>query len=91
MYRKVCDIASIAMTTVVQKDYKSQMDPAPPSDQQRLDQWNAKVAKVAGDFFEGPAKRFLEEWDPKQSDRTALIRLAESVQHAMSNYLQASR
>jgi hypothetical protein len=60
------------MNTVVQKDY-GPMRPAPLSDEQ----WKAKAAKVAGDFFEGPAKRFLEEWDPKKPNHNLENAVAE--------------
>ncbi len=29
----------------------------------REQQTNERIADVAGHFFEGPVKRFLEEWD----------------------------
>jgi hypothetical protein len=79
------------MTTVVQKDYPERMRPAPPSEQQRLE----KFAKIAGNFFEGPAKRFLEEWDPKKPnelpDQATLVSFAHSLQKTMSEYMQACR
>jgi hypothetical protein len=83
------------MSKPVQTDYKPQMAPAPLSDEQRHEQWKNKAAKVAGDFFEGPAKRFLEEWDPKKPnelpDHAALVSFAHSLQSAMAEYMQACR
>jgi hypothetical protein len=82
------------MNTVVQKDY-GPMRSAPLSDEQRHEHGKAKAAKVAGDFFEGPAKRFLEEWDPKKPnelpDHAALVSFTHSLQKAMAEYMQACR
>ena len=77
------------MSTVVQAEYKPQLYHAPLSEEQ----WKTKAATVAADFFEGPAKRFLEEWDPKKPnelpDHAALVCFAHSLQKAREEYMQA--
>ena len=71
------------------------MRPAPMSDEERHEQWKSKAAKLARDFFEGPAKQFLEKWDPKKPDdlpdHATLVSFAHSLQQARTEYMEAGR
>ena len=57
----------------------------------REQETNERIADVAGQFFEGPVKRFLEEWDDEigTAPPGALYKLANAVRKASAKYWNA--